>query len=477
MFVGRTFNLADTLIETEPHKHKNSEIKHLTQDFSYEDLDREKSNLEIWEFPSAEEPSIKMQIRFPTYDPIESKLLVDESFIINKPYNLQLIQEKEIMKTQIMTYSGDKESVIKRLKKERESYHSDTDFTKEIYYRLRDNYTRGKIQRMDGIDLTGYTYTVDDVYFTNAISLVLTRLRIPHKLVVAAKRTTPNLNNVVFFNEMSRAIKVEDTYFFPFTNFTTHDHIPEYLLGAEAIEFDYQYPFKMKELPPIEKTVLPSKSYSQNLITNEFTIVVEKNFQQLNTTVLRTFEGLSKAPNTGTAVYQFNYLNSRNSSEEYLLEEETQSENLSANTLTNENQSEEEKEAKWTKKLAYFKKQQEADFRVDEYDHFDLISVGREEENPNLVYEEQFTISGLISPRENHFEFEIGKLIGAQLKLQKEDRNRESNIHLDYAKGFHNTYLTSLPTGYTISNFENLNTEIKNDMGLFSSEATLNKNV
>ena len=468
VFVGRIFNLN----KTENNLHE--EIEKNVHIFSFEDLNREKAKEEIWEYPTLDQPLIKMLLQVTPYNSMESKTFKKDSL---QPYSTEFIQEKEVRNTQILTNFIEQYSDLKKLKKERENFNSDTEFAKELYYRLRDEYTLEKIQSSKGYDLSGNTFIVDDVSFSNTLSLILTKLNISHKLVVAPKRTTPSFDNVVFFNEMSRAIKVEDMCLFPFSNFTTHDHIPEILLGSQAMEFMYEYPFEMKNMPPIKMVLLPSKAYGQNLITNEHTINVHSDFNSLNTTVLRTFKGLSKVENTKNAVFQFNYLNPEEPTTEHVLKKEFQPNNSFPTSRNNQQVAIKGPIAKRQKKLAYLKNQRNIDYPVSSYTNFNLISTGRDEKNSNLIYEEQFIINGLIQPNKNQYDFEIGKLIGKQLELQLSDLDRESNIHLDFANGIQNTYLITLPKGFTISNLESLNFEVINSMGLFSCEASIHKNI
>ena len=76
----------------------------------------------------------------------------------------------------------------------------------------------------------------------------------------------------------------------------------------------------------------------------------------------------------------------------------------------------------------------------------------------------------------NNYLFEIGKVIGNQLQIKEDDRNRAIDIYEPFARSFNYQINVDIPAGYNIEGIEALNKKAENETGYFKSNASLQEN-
>jgi len=62
-------------------------------------------------------------------------------------------------------------------------------------------------------------------------------------------------------------------------------------------------------------------------------------------------------------------------------------------------------------------------------------------------------------------------LVGPQLQIKKEERDRKLDINVGYARSLSWVINFKIPDGYTVDGIAELNTTVENETGKFSSEA------
>ncbi|MDR2621906.1 MAG: DUF3857 domain-containing protein [Dysgonamonadaceae bacterium] len=127
-----------------------------------------------------------------------------------------------------------------------------------------------------------------------------------------------------------------------------------------------------------------------------------------------------------------------------------------------------------------FKKEVELfyDSPVKEVVDYEIINSGIFHENPEFIFRSKYTKDDLIKRAGNDYVLDVGKLIGSQLHLNEQQRNRKQDISMPFARTFEYNLVIQIPEGYTVKNIENLDMEVDNDCGQFISKASLDgKNV
>ena len=80
----------------------------------------------------------------------------------------------------------------------------------------------------------------------------------------------------------------------------------------------------------------------------------------------------------------------------------------------------------------------------------------------------------MISKAGRNFIFDIGKLIGDQIKLeQSELTTRKTDIWIPFARTIENNIVLHIPAGYTVDGLQDLNNNIDNESGSFVTAAKI----
>jgi hypothetical protein len=68
--------------------------------------------------------------------------------------------------------------------------------------------------------------------------------------------------------------------------------------------------------------------------------------------------------------------------------------------------------------------------------------------------------------------FEVGKLVGGQIKLEQTELNtRQSDIWLPFARTIENNITINIPAGYTVDGLQDLKFSVDNESGSFVTDS------
>ena len=118
----------------------------------------------------------------------------------------------------------------------------------------------------------------------------------------------------------------------------------------------------------------------------------------------------------------------------------------------------------------------EDDFELGKYKSFEIITSGMEDDNDVLNFKEHYTLTDIHrTAGEDYLVVDIGRLITPQIALMSDDRERQSDIIVEYVKQYEYTINFTIPEGYKIVGFDHLNTNVKTDAGTFRVSVSENK--
>lgn len=113
------------------------------------------------------------------------------------------------------------------------------------------------------------------------------------------------------------------------------------------------------------------------------------------------------------------------------------------------------------------------DITPKEVTSYGIDKMGLRHNDPDFVYHTSFTLDGLLKRAGNNYILEAGKLIGGQLEIKPEQRDRKVDIYMPYARSFENIIEVTIPKGYTLEGVDKLNRSVDNDCGSFIVKATV----
>lgn len=108
-----------------------------------------------------------------------------------------------------------------------------------------------------------------------------------------------------------------------------------------------------------------------------------------------------------------------------------------------------------------------------------LRSIGNQTDNSVFCYETTYTMNNLVKKAGPNYILSMGKLLGCQLKLEKQDRNRTADIHTLSPRTYKWTVEVKLPSGYQVptDGLKKQNTQTENECGCFTVKATCSDNI
>ncbi len=90
---------------------------------------------------------------------------------------------------------------------------------------------------------------------------------------------------------------------------------------------------------------------------------------------------------------------------------------------------------------------------------------------PDFVYSSNFNISGLVKKAGNNIILEIGKIQGKPLVIKQEQRKRDLDIFMPFARSIEYNIEIQIPEGYVAEGISSLSKKVTNETGYFIVEA------
>ena len=114
-----------------------------------------------------------------------------------------------------------------------------------------------------------------------------------------------------------------------------------------------------------------------------------------------------------------------------------------------------------------------------EFFSYEILSDGLDPAKPELAYQSKYLMDGLVKRAGGNLVVSIGKLIGTQIKVEEQERERVDDVNRKSPTMLSWDITLQLPDGYHLSDegLSKLQQELKNSAGEFVSTATLEGNI
>jgi len=332
---------------------------------------------------------------------------------------------------------------------------TEKEYIKNVYYRLRnmvmfrDNY-------------------LSDQTAAYLFGSLLYQRDIKSDLIISVSNNIGDLNDILFDNEVRYVTRVGKDFYFNFTDHSNPGELVESLLGSQA--YIIQEPEKKSGNQVIQPITLPDAPADQNTGLFELNVSLNPDLSTLAISRTTTYKGISKNRNISDALKFVPYML-------------TDYKNYNGNDPTEKMKSREEEEysnmvrtlkEKFTEEKPKFVKQElEREFsRKITYKNFTIASDGRSLKNSDLKYTEEFELPGMVRKAGKKLLVNIPGLVGSQLQFKKDERTRNSDIDVSYARALGWRINFKIPEGYTLEGLNELATSIENEIGTYKCNAT-----
>ena len=91
---------------------------------------------------------------------------------------------------------------------------------------------------------------------------------------------------------------------------------------------------------------------------------------------------------------------------------------------------------------------------------------------PDFVYSSNFNLGGLVKKAGNNIIVEIGKIQGQPLVIKQEQRKRDIDVYMPFARSIEYNIELEIPDGYSAEGIAALNKKIETEAGFFTVDAT-----
>lgn len=470
------------------------------------DKDREKTTEERWSYELRNTPSVKFRVIMLADNDPDSKALgmatVDRTFIdlddVYKRYVGAALYRTTTVNT-LVAYTT--EYITK--KKQDGVLKTDDDVIRESYYCLRkvflEMYYKGPVHSDLEKYMTGKKLykkvlaqekkeneqkeeredeiRINSVTFATAFRMALAVQSIQSELYVYMPRKLGAWRDAVFMEELDFVMKVKGkrkTYFLEaFNNFDAFAAPYSHLEGVEGYSIAYDQPNHYYRTPG------PVSSFTDNIDKQDYAVSFASGMDIINVERTTSLQGHEKTSRIGMANLDRSYLakdfekyynppsqKGKRKKDDEIIDME------SSTTYVDADKDERIKERK-----ELMEKEVKGEFDLEKYGDFEMINDGRFGDSARLQYKETFSLKKLVSKAGRNYIFEIGKLIGGQIKLeQNELAARQTDIWLQNARTIENNITMQIPDGYTVEGLEDLNISVDNESGSFVSTAKVEGN-
>jgi hypothetical protein len=342
-------------------------------------------------------------------------------------------------------------SIYKSMKKRGITDANEEDYVRKAYYSIRAQ--------------TLYS-NWSDFAFAKVLSGLLEQKKIPHEVIVSTSNMRTQLNKVAFTQEIAWVIKYKGKYFCNPNEHLNPEEIPVYLTGNACIRFNYN------DEKSSVGDVIPLADTSVSILATQINVKLDTAMTNLIIDKTVEAKGLIKDDIIDDVVALTPFMESDYRNYDGTGMWEGLSDEAQAKAM--EEFSKEKKEWKEDKpKMMKAMAESEYDTKVEKYDNFRLQQDGRNFRKRFVRYNEDFTLSGLTAVAGPDIVVALPALVGNQPKITKDERSRTVPINVHYPRKLLWHIVMPVPEGYTVRGMENLNRQIDNECGSFSSVVTL----
>jgi len=327
-----------------------------------------------------------------------------------------------------------------------------------------------KEEREDEVRINGVT-------FATALRLALAAQNIPAELQVYVPRSLGTWRDAIFMDELDFVVKVKSKrkyyYLEAFNNFDSFGTPYEYLEGAEGYSIGYD------EANRYYRATIPATTFNDNLQKQDYSIGFNDGMDIVRAERVSSYLGHEKTAIIGSANLDRSYLSYDFA--KYHVEpaiDKSKKKKAGGESVAdlgeNTKYDDPDKEEHIRERKEIFEKSLKEDLDVDKYEDFELLKDGRYGDTAMLQFKEKFTLKKLLSKAGKNYIFEVGKLIGDQIKLEPSElTGRQVDIWIPHARTIENNISINIPPGYTVEGLQDLNGAVDNESGSFVSTARL----
>lgn len=357
----------------------------------------------------------------------------------------------------------------------RDNYNKKTsskaEVAKDAYYFLREYNLHVFLLRAasnQNIFSEIYEKPLNNVSSIRVLAALFVKWKVPFQMVYTVPNSISRMEDWLFVDELAPMIKVcaEDTFLISRFSFNSLiDELPQRYSGNDG--YSVKFIEKKGGVVNYDNKVRPFKFHKNSAHQMQSVITIDANIKNFEDATSITYnynvEGVHKAEWDSLVVSSFDKYNDSNVKyNNYYFGRQVYTSSLkkALNNLENQQADFEKESAEKIEKLF----QERLGLEALKFDSLNVINIGRWEENPNLDFNLNFSLSDACTDVGNGYLFPVGALIGNMLQP-----NLEDTIQYDFKTSGpyvhkQELYLT-IPKKYSIPDIGELKMDFENACG------------
>ncbi|MEL6250659.1 MAG: hypothetical protein AAFR87_01505 [Bacteroidota bacterium] len=454
--------------------------------YSLIDRDRDKIETTRWFYPYRVLPCIKFQVTFArsNYELLQMRAGLENGETVKKEIDGEDVMDA--YEYNFSPYKFEDKKLDAYLEKKGLSLQKDKRKTLDAVF----NYMRTTLQvyasELRAVDQAGGLRASDrsdmeygSNYFRvcREFASYLKTNKIDFQLLIGVPRRYGEIHEVLFFQEFFIILYIPEfeIYAAPVGEHTTLSEFPAFMEGVET----YTVPYAKKKSALIKNHFVTSTSHEENKTLQRSEIEIEEDMSALSVKRINTSWGHLKTDEQDRYLMLEDILGedyAEVGKAKYLDGVKLKKTLISQARLKYKASAEEAQKIQEDRFKAAL--EDELDMEVPDYLDFNITSTGRKNAAEPFSYEESFLIkTDLIQKAGPNLILEIGRFIGGQVALEKDEIDRTEGVFLDHARSFDNEIVMTIPEGYKVVGLDKLSYNIDNETGGFVSSAKVEGNL
>lgn len=336
------------------------------------------------------------------------------------------------------------------------------------------------IYNVTKIDWMSNLSSTHQYFFMLKLYDVFTKNKIPCTIGFVTHNNGARLNELMDIDDLIPIVSTGNGRFYTYPNLLSYAGKGKYdIEGETAVTQSFfstrNILVKVQDISLAKREIIPQTDFQQNKSKYEFEVGFEDvNSPDLTMKLTQEHSGFMKQSSQATIL---NF---------YDVDSELRKQmEINTDFITDYSGSQKDKN-EITTMIEDFKKGQKDSVKSDLYDfhrikikdvqNYSILNYGISKKDSAFKYEAVYTVEGLMKRAGNNFVFSLGKLIGDQLKIDDEDRNRTIDVYMSYARSLEYEININIPEGYKIESADNFKVNIANEYASFTSEPTFEGN-
>jgi len=275
-----------------------------------------------------------------------------------------------------------------------------------------------------------------------------------------------NVNAVAFLDDTKKVLNLETVYDIPFS-------IPDQIEGlteTKKLTFTNKATSSKSDLDPGPAIPVSSADKNAHIETLKLSLTPEKNNLLVHRSIM--LKGLYKTDAQRRLILYEDYYESERKA---FNDKKSLFEDLEDGKKSKKYVDEVKNafaEARKKQKDAFIKEAKDwFELEITDLKDYKTDNLGVRHTAPDFVYSSSFNLGGLVKKAGNNIIIEIGKIQGQPLVVKDEQRKRDIDVYMPFARSFEYNVELEIPDGYSAEGVAALNKKVENETGFFIVEA------